>query len=418
MGILDAPGVSQKTAKTSYSKKLRPVATRAHKMVRGGSPNHISDGVSTGITTQLYHVAQISFSSLRLVFSNYYNSAGVETDGPNNITIKANIRLTGGLNYPVFFGGRRSAVCEPGAVLISDPIGISRTKGQDFFTRTYVSVTSGQFYPLGLLTNSANEGVVSGDFADGSVTTNAVRGYGPQLVIGNPAIPCASPVVLAQGDSITCGFNDSFGTTDDYGWLSRALDGKLSYLNLGLSSSAVGAAVTGTGAARRFRVADVLDFDSAILLYGTNDLAGGTALATIKSSLVSWWKIHSDRGLACYGATVPPQTTSTDSWATVGNQTPTSSNATRVSLNAWLRDGAPVDSGGVPVSVGSAGTRAGQTGHPLVATPWEFADAVESARDSGLWKAGMTLDGTHPGLTGAAAIAAVVPVTVLGALLP
>ena len=66
---------------------------------------------------------------------------------------------------------------------------------------------------------------------------------------------------------------------------------------------------------------------------------------------------------------------------------------------------------GAPQAVGAVGgtvLRAGAVGHPL-AGYIEVADTVESARNSGLWKAGYSGDGTHPNTVGATAIAAALP---------
>ena len=399
------------------SKKLRPIARRTNKWVRGASPDNLSDGVSTGITTQLFHTADIACSGIRFAFTNTYNVTGVETDGTNDISIKANIRMPGGLNFPVYFNGRRTAVCEPGAALLSDPVGISFKKGDTFYSRTYVSVTSGQKYPLGAKTNSANEGVGNGDLADGSVPTNATRGYGPIAVLGTPATETVSPIVLVQGDSITAGYGDYIGTTDDYGFVSRAFDGVLSYLNLGLSSSSISGAITGTGSSRRSRIADLIVPDAALLLYGTNDAAGGDTVNTLRNNLIAWWLLHRRRGLKCYAGTLPPKTTSTDAWSTTENQTPDAGLATRQGINAWVRDGAPLNADTLAaVAVGGAGIRIGDAGHPISAC-FDFADATESARNSGVWAPGYTSDGTHPNQTGAAAMAAVIDPRIIGAII-
>lgn len=51
----------------------------------------------------------------------------------------------------------------------------------------------------------------------------------------------------------------------------------------------------------------------------------------------------------------------------------------------------------------------GQASHPLY-TYWEIADEVETARNSGIWRAGYTDDGLHPTATGINAAAAGVDV--------
>lgn len=121
----------------------------------------------------------------------------------------------------------------------------------------------------------------------------------------------------------------------------------------------------------------------------------------MQANLIMLWNQQNGYGQRVIQTTITPNTTSTDGWATTGNQTPV--NATveshRVQLNDWLRGGAPM-SGGLAVAVGTSGALlAGDTGHPLYGY-WEITDNVESARNSGIWKAGYTTDGLHPNITG------------------
>jgi hypothetical protein len=62
--------------------------------------------------------------------------------------------------------------------------------------------------------------------------------------------------------------------------------------------------------------------------------------------------------------------------------------------------------GGTAVAIGTSGAvLAGQAGHPLY-SHWEIADQVETAHNSGIWKASYTTDGLHPNTTGINAAAA------------
>lgn len=367
-------------------------------MVRGDSFG-LSDGIVTGRTTQHFHTASATFKGMRLMYANVYNNAGVDTIGPNTITIKANIRITGGINLPVFFNGKRSIELEPGAVILSDTVGFQLFQGATFYTRTYVSVASGQKFPLGRTTDGVNEGIVAGDFADGSVSVNVGRGYGPSGLFGTPtsygAPPLESPGVLVLGDSITAGAGDSYSSSDAYGWASRALDGKLGYLNVAVSSAAAADANNQGELSNRMRMIDAWTPDAALIMFCTNDLAGADTLTTIKANYKYVVNSMRARGMSVYGATVPPNTTSTDAWATTTNQTAYSSEADRTAFNDWIRAGADSTLAGF----------------------FETADAVETARNSGIWKAAHTSDGVHPNPTGHAAMAAAVDPTVIGPVL-
>lgn len=381
----------------SSARDLRIVATETHIPTRNGAPNNLSDGVSTGITSQLVHTVSTACAGVRLVYANYYNNGGVVSDGTNDITVKASIRNADGTYQPAFFNGRRSVVVEPGSAVISDPVPVSYIKGDTFVSRTFVSVTSGQKYPLGVTTdNVLGEGVVAGDSVDaGVINVSITKCYAPWAVLGVPRYPLGEnfPRVLALGDSRVAGYGDTSGGKDAFGWVRRALDGKVSHLNLGVSGSTASGSNTPNLLRRRLALADrVGTFDVALVAYGINDLTGGSSSAMVQARLQAIFDLLAARGLRVYGATIAPVTTSTDAWATVGNQTPVASNANRIAVNNWIRT----------------------TPAPLSGF-FEFADAVESARDSGLWKApAYTVDGTHEAAAGYAAQAALIDVSDLG----
>jgi hypothetical protein len=123
---------------------------------------------------------------------------------------------------------------------------------------------------------------------------------------------------------------------------------------------------------------------------GRNDFTQQIALATVQANMITIWKLLAGYGIKTWQTTIAPHTSSTDAWATIGNQTilnPSTDNAPRITFNNWVRDGAPMLAG-VAVAAGSNATgtlRAGQSGHPL-AGYMELADVVESSRDSGYWR--------------------------------
>jgi hypothetical protein len=112
------------------------------------------------------------------------------------------------------------------------------------------------------------------------------------------------------------------------------------------------------------------------VLLGTNDV--GRTLVQMQTDLTTIWTALSNRGMKVHAGTIPPGTTSTDSWATTANQTKKATEATRVAFNDWIRT----------------------TPAPLAGYV-ETADACETARNSGFWKVNgaanyATTDGTHP----------------------
>jgi hypothetical protein len=135
--------------------------------------------------------------------------------------------------------------------------------------------------------------------------------------------------------------------------------------------------------------------------YGDNDFApsgGNASLALLQSSMLGIWFSLARQGLKVWRVSILPRTTSTDAWATIGNQTVGGNDAARTGFNDWLRAGAPISPTTLAaVAIGTGGALVmGVTGHPLTGY-FEIADLVETSRNSGVWKApGYTTDGIHP----------------------
>lgn len=423
---LDSIPISSTTeAAAKFTAQPIPVATRAAPPFQTG--NGLSDGVLTGGTGVIRHTAVRTCFGLRLAYSNHYpasSGGAVETPGPNPITVKASIDYPTGVLFPVTFNGQTTVTIQPGATVISDPVGIDLVKGTNFWTRTYVSVTSGQSFPRGAYaTHSGNgEGHNYSSAGGADVTTSgAVPAggfneyvYSPAAILGLP-IDGGKAVIAAVGDSIVAGTGD-----DQTGWVTRLLGNNYSLQKVAYPSESMVQWVTNNkvNCYRRAGLLARVGITHVIAEHIVNDL-GASGIATLQTNAYAYWKYLSRIGKV-YATTCTPITTSTDAWATVANQTVDTAlkEPRRLAFNAWLRDGAPMNSSGVAQAVGASGAgviRAGQPGHPL-AGYIEVADAVESARDSGKWKASYTTDGTHPNTTGATAIAAAIdPVPLFGA---
>lgn len=244
--------------------------------------------------------------------------------------------------------------------------------------------------------------------------------FGPCAIVGH--VRSHQATVLIVGDSIINGLGDStFLASLDFGFAPIALNGTRAWVKISCPSEQ--AAGFATHAGRKNRIAAARACSSAICNYFVNDL-GVYTLAQAQANLVTIWNLlNVTYGLFVWQTTCTPITTSSDSWATTGNQTLNAqgvgTETIRVQFNTWIRDGAPLLAG-VAVATGSsaAGTlRAGQSGHPL-AGYFETADTVETARNSGLWKVtgaanAYTSDGIHPSHTAHVAMAAAITVASL-----
>lgn len=379
---------SAKAAKAIAAYGGIPCATRVSHM--GGSPplGQLSDGVLTTQTARLKSTATRDVCGIRLGFGNW-NASG---DGPNTVTVKAAVETSGGVIMPVFFNGASSAILNPGGLLVSDPVGIEFADGDQFWTRTNVTVASGEKWPIGLTTENYSggpgEGATNSDATlSGTISTSFTGVFSPVLILGaSPANP--APVIALLGDSVISGLSDQSsggGSQGDQGFAIRALNSNFAYVTLGRGGERASQFVAPATSQARKRLLD--GATHAIVNYGINDAVNNRTAVQIEGDLTTIYTWLTKRGITVYGTTITPKATSTDSFATVGNQTPIAQNAARVTVNNWIRT----------------------TPAPL-AGYFETADTVESSRDSGKWAVGMVTvaDGTHPNRAGHAAMAAVI----------
>jgi lysophospholipase L1-like esterase len=218
--------------------------------------------------------------------------------------------------------------------------------------------------------------------------------------------PTRKPIAAAVGDSIAWGVGDSNadggGGFPGHGFISRSLlAAKIPYNRVANPGDRLSRWTQPLYSYRRYNW--LPGVKNVIHEYGINDIEGGAATqALVQTNMVKSWKMIADMGCDIWQTTLTPFTTTTDNWATEGNQTVSTKQAVRIAVNAWIRDGGPLDpTTKLHVASGTSGAlRAGQAGHPIKGYI-EIADAVETARDSGKWKTngsafGYTGDGVHP----------------------
>jgi lysophospholipase L1-like esterase len=253
-------------------------------------------------------------------------------------------------------------------------------------------------------------------------TTPASYTYQPEAIIGSG--PSLTPSILIIGDSIAQGFGDVTGNgagTWTAGFIIRAINETHPYVRM----EAYGDLFRNSGEVNNVygRDAPIKYGHYAICEYGVNDIyALGDTLAQVQASAILVWSKLARRGVKTYQTTLTPETTSTDSWATSGNQTPTTGNTVRIGFNDWVRQGAPMliaSAGALPTATTNGTTNAvyaRQPGHPLVGY-FEIADIAETSRDSGIWVTNgtanyPTTDGIHPSTAMAILMSAGINMTV------
>lgn len=198
--------------------------------------------------------------------------------------------------------------------------------------------------------------------AGNQVPTSLASGFGP-AVLGRLKTPTI--VLGMMGDSISRALENPDPILYYSGtFIGRAMRNQFPVIRLDKAAETMANYVShpqGRNSLLRDAITHI------ILAHGRNDIEVVTP-ATLEATLQQAADPFLARGVAVYAVTLLPTTTSTDGWATIANQTiaSTSVNTNRVQYNDWLR--------GNWASIGLSGI-------------FDWADAVETSRNSGIWKA-------------------------------
>jgi len=327
------------------------------------------------------HTATQTITKLALVYPNWYINAGAETGSGGIATIKCSLELSDGTIVPVKFGGLDRGIAQDLTNITTDMTTVNITKGDFFYVRTYwVGAAAGIWYPFAGGAAAANTsdvfafGVTTTDLTGGgTITSGGSPGlvYGPLAIIGQTS----NKSVMIVGDSKAAGLQEVTDYSLRQGPQARTFNAQVATANFAHSGDR---GQDFANAANTNLIAVSQYFTHVCIAFGINDLNGGglTAAQLLTQIKTIVAKFPNNSIIVC---TLEPNTTSTDTWATVANQTPVASNAQRVIFNNTLR----------------------ANGIPGVDHIADIADVVESSRDSGKWIANGTAsfytgDGLHP----------------------
>jgi hypothetical protein len=335
-------------------------------------PTEFADSNKQFMNRTVHH-ARDDITSMRLLFPNYYVDSSFEEVGPGaDATIKASVEYPAGVIHRVQFSESDAGTIPDGGLLLSDALtGINIPRGARFWVRTYYTNTAGLVYTPNVdgVSQYAASGI-SDQTGGGDVVDQAASflGYGPVAIIGSTIYPSVAVI----GDSRVAGNDDTMDVSGDIGSIRRSLAPHFAYAQLAKSGDKIEAFL----ADNTNRVAIASYASHVVIQQGINDLTGGRTASQVKGDLESAAALFT--GKTIIGTTKEPVSSSTDDFATLGNQTTDASNDERVDLNGEIR----------------AGNIAGFDDY------FEIADAVESARDSGLWIVNgegnyFTSDGLH-----------------------
>lgn len=330
------------------------------------------------------HVALDDITSLKIAFPGFALSTG----NPDEISLgsatwTASIEWPNGTFRQILTSGIAAATVPAGSLIFSDYATPTTTitKGSTFKIRLWQHNPSGIFY------NGFNDSAMGdasmggssdpGDFTMGGAVTNLTgTGQTPVAIIARTKK--ASLVLL--GDSICFGQSDTAAKDFRKGIVAKSIPlNTIGFCNL--ASPGIYAQNYLTKSPSRQLLFPYCSH--VISQLGVNDLyPGARTSAQLITDLQAIWATF-PAGTKIQQATISPETTSTDAWATTGNQTISSGNTSRVTFNTALRN-----SGSSPISGMNNGFQ-------------EYAWAIESSHDSGLWAVDgtankYTVDGVHP----------------------
>ncbi len=334
----------------------------------------LASGVATQQITKTRHFARAEVNGFYVAFPNWYiNSSQAETGNGGTATITAAIEYPiGGTITQVTWAGSASTTAASGAqTALSDLIKVHIPAGDAFIVRAFYENASGTVvyqssgenaldaangeeyrYGKGTLTDQT---MVAGAYS-GGLGTSTTNNWGPILLVGY----INTPSICILGDSRQSGIDDTYvgDSSTNKGAISRAVGPYYPYINTGRANSQASNYISASPLQRA-----LCAYTSHIISgYGYNDLStGGVSVATLEGRITTICGYFS--GKPCFQTTIPPRSTSTDSWATLVNQTIGSKNTEIHDFNDSVRS----------LSI------SGVSGY------FEFADIAEGTRDSGKW---------------------------------
>lgn len=368
----------------------------------------------TVATSRTRHKVLTRTRSLSLVFSGFKSmsvfAVPTELGMGSNYELKVAIApissgTTEEARIPLWFnnGAHRRVVVRSGSWVVTDPIEYDFEPGKEFYVYTWTNrlASSGYSDSFGVGLLASNEAyfpraVGSRVFGSGWGTdegcqfsnstgidpftfdkvdsgTLSLNHYnivsGPCAILGIPNVGADYRSIALIGDSILAGAGDLSSSRFPWsgsGYGATALAGVPTWQQ-SIGGNGVQYLVDGYAYnwVNRRRWAN--HCNTAFVALGTNDLASGRSVAEVKADLLKLYRVLRDGGMSrIYVGTLLPRAASTDAWITTANQSEIVAGfgAKAAELNRWLRNRADGVVDGIV----------------------ELADAVESGRDSGLWK--------------------------------
>ncbi|OGF05252.1 MAG: hypothetical protein A2W00_04705 [Candidatus Eisenbacteria bacterium RBG_16_71_46] len=367
LATLDA-AVTRAMRHTRVGERYRPVADKCYLQ---------KYSQITGQTSAIYrtrHKAITPYYSPRVIIANYGNNVGAGEVAPGNaISVKCSIEYPVGTVIPLYVSGARPTslgTTDLTGWMITDPDeDIYIAAGEYFYVRTYVLVGGGEVWQTnaGILTGGPDYYQYGVDYCDTTdiPANQGVGGIFPSAILGNTGGQVLIPSWAIVGDSIPGMY------------IGRGLADTLAYVNCGNTGERAQYYALRANRLLRSMISEVCSH--LLLWYGYNDLNNSRTLAQLQADCQTIANLYKARGVEVYLASLLPATTSTDSWATLENQSDKWSGTITQrwrDFNTWVRT-TPTPFDGY----------------------WDPNLVVDNAQDSNRWKVtggAWTDDGVHP----------------------
>ena len=318
-----------------------------------------ADALLSGHTShdslKYFRILKSGTRRFRVMYSNFCAPASHKTETDqilSPITVSFSIPFPSHGQYGAYirglFNGASSAVIAPGGAVISDWVYLDVSDLDYIYIKTRCETSSSaNNIPIHTNPSTIKEGYVF-DGASSLVPNYNISGYTTNTGVGCYAPDCIlcddDESTLFVGDSITAGYGDSglAITQPIKGWPARnaLLNNKNAFVYGFPGLTTRDFCIVPDHFQYSFSAISKVDYKKAVISFGSNDcyqysyadvVAGLTKLVGILRTL----KIEK-----VYMCTICPRTTSTDSFATVENQTPVAGfefGGVRDQVNTWMQ---------------------------------------------------------------------------------
>lgn len=296
------------------------------------------DASNLQYNSQSCHFARSAGTSFQIVVPNWYVvQGGAETNTGGTLTLFAAANVNGGTLTRITWSAASSIAIADGATAVSDSLALSFNSGDTICVREFGTAAAGRTFGINNLTTAIGDAlnVATSGLSDltlgGVITNNSSTNFiTPAAIIAS----ITAPSIAIIGDSICHGTGDTVDTTGDMGSIARSIGPTFAYMNLCVGSDQAHLFV----ASHAKRVALINSYASHVVnAEGRNDLNASRTAAQLEADMLTISGYFG--GQPIVATTIAPTSTSSDSWATTGNQAQGSDHAQRTTYDTVVRSG-------------------------------------------------------------------------------